>query len=96
MEKFEITIGQSRRGLRLEQQQNANTFKLFAADPVDDWFGYERPRSVDIPADGCLGTITVRGENDFDFEGAGAFTGQELQSIAAQVTRHPLINIQTA
>ncbi|HEY9002772.1 MAG TPA: hypothetical protein VIM89_15560 [Mucilaginibacter sp.] len=90
METLEITIGQSKRGLCLEPQEQPNTFKIYALDPVQDWFEHERPRNVDLPVDSCLGTITVRDETDFDFEGAGAFTGQEMQSIAAQVSLHPL------
>ena len=85
METLEIKVGQSQRGLRLEPLQRPDTFKIFALDPTEDWFDHERPRQVDLPEDGSLGQITVRGETDFDFEGAGAFTGQELQSIAAEV-----------
>jgi hypothetical protein len=39
--------------------------------------------------DGLLGTITVYDETRFNFDGIGAFTGQDLQSIAAQIVRHP-------
>ena len=86
METLEITVGQSQRGLRLERQQRPGTFKIFASDPAQDWFDYERPGQVDLPEDGCLGQIVVRGKTDFDFEGAGAFTGPELQNIAGQVS----------
>jgi hypothetical protein len=86
MKTLEIMVGQSQRGLRLEPQQCPGTFKIFALDPIQDWFDHERPRQVDVPEDGCLGQITVRSETDFDFEGAGAFTGQELQSVAAQIS----------
>ena len=86
METLEITVGQSQRGLRLERQQRPDAFKIFASDPAQDWVDYERPNQVDLPEDGCLGQITVRGETDFDFEGAGAFTGPELQNIAGQVS----------
>jgi hypothetical protein len=86
METLEITVGQNQRGLRLEPQPQADTFKIFASDPTQDWLDYERPEQVDLPEDGCQGQITVRGETDFDFEGAGAFTGPELQNIAGQVS----------
>ena len=88
METLELTIGQSRRQLRLIPRTE-QTFDIYAVDKAEDWLDHERARQVDLPEDGRLGTITVRTERDFDFDGVGAFTGQELQSIAAQLTRHP-------
>lgn len=89
MESFEIPVGQGQRRLRLVPAQDAHTFKVYAVDPAEDWLDYQQARSVYVPADGLLGTITIRGEKDFTFDGVGAFTGQDLQSIAAQVVRHP-------
>ena len=89
MKTFEIPVGQSQRLLKFEPQQKANTFKIYAADEAEDWIDYEQARSVDIPPDGLLGTITVYSEHHFDFEGVGAFTGQDLAGIAAQIVRHP-------
>jgi hypothetical protein len=89
MKAFELPIGQSRRRLRLEPREQTGTFKIYAADPAEDWIDHEQFRSVDIPPDGLLGIISVRDETDFDFEGPGAFTGQDLQSLAAQIVRHP-------
>ncbi|MDF2431490.1 MAG: hypothetical protein JWP44_1121 [Mucilaginibacter sp.] len=89
MKMFEIRVGQSQRLLKFEPQDQKNTFKIYAADPADDWIGYEQARSVDLPADGLLGTITVHSEHHFEFNGAGALTGQDLSAIAAQIVRHP-------
>ncbi len=95
MEDFEITAGETRRRLKLQPQEQANTYKIYAADPAEDWLNYQQARSADTPADGVLGTITVKGEKDFDFNGIGAFTGQDLQSIAAQVVLHPSFTVQS-
>ena len=89
METFEIPVGQSQRLLRFEPQQAVNTFKIYAVDKEEDWIDYEQSRSVDLPGDGSLGTITVYSEHHFDFEGAGALTGQDLSAIAAQIVKHP-------
>lgn len=66
-----------------------NTFKIYAVDKAEDWLDHEVQRSVDVPEDGLLGTITIYDETRFNFDGIGAFTGQDLQSIAAQIVRHP-------
>lgn len=89
MKPFEITVGQSQRELRLEPQPQTNAFKIYALDAARDWIDHEQSRDVDLPEDGSLGIITVHSEKDFTFDGTGAFTGQELQSIAAQVSQHP-------
>jgi hypothetical protein len=89
MKDFEITVGQSQRLLRFEPQEKANTFKIYAVDKAGDWIDYEQARSVDLPADGSLGTITVHNAHHFDFDGAGALTGQDLLAIAAQIVEHP-------
>lgn len=89
METFEIPVGQSQRQLRFVPQEKLNTFKIYAVDKAEDWLDHEVQRSVDIPQDGLLGTITIFDEGRFDFDGTATFTGQELQSIAAQVVRHP-------
>ena len=89
METFEIPVGQSQRQLRFVPQEAVNTFKIYAVDKAEDWLDHEIQRSVDIPEDGLLGTITIYDEGRFDFDGAGTFTGQDLQSIAAQIVRHP-------
>ncbi len=93
METFEIPVGQSQRLLRIEPQAG-NAFRIYAVDKAEDWLDEEMARSVDVPEDGLLGTITVKGEKDFNFDGTGAFTGQDLQSIAAQIVRHPDFNNQ--
>jgi hypothetical protein len=49
---------------------------------------------VDLPEDGLLGTITVYSEHHFDFEGAGALTGQDLSAIAAQIVTHPQFKVE--
>jgi hypothetical protein len=92
MKPFEIAVGQSQRLLKFEPQQKANTFKIYAVDKAEDWIDYEQSRSVDLPPDGLLGTITVHSERRFDFDGPGAFTGQDLESIAAQIAKHPQFN----
>jgi hypothetical protein len=92
METFEITVGQSHRRLRLEPQLVPRQFKIYAADPAEDWIDHGQARVADLPIDGYLGTVKVESETIFDFDGSGAFTGQELQSIAAQVTKHPDFN----
>jgi hypothetical protein len=89
MKTFEIPVGQSQRLLKFEPQEEINTFKIYAADKAEDWIDYEQSRSVDIPADGLLGTIKVHSEHHFDFDGVGAFTGQDLSGIAAQIAKHP-------
>jgi hypothetical protein len=89
MKSFEIPVGQSRRLLKFEPQEKANTFKIYAADRAEDWIDREQARSVDIPVDGLLGIITIRNTHQFDFEGVGAFTGQDLSNIAAQIVQHP-------
>jgi hypothetical protein len=89
MKTFEIRVGQGQRLLKFEPQQEVNTFKIYAADKAEDWIEYEQSRSVDIPEDGLLGTISVHSEHNFNFEGAGALTGQDLMSIAAQIVKHP-------
>ena len=89
MEVFEIAIGQSRRRLTIEPGAQENSFRIYAADKAEDWLNDEQARSVDIPAGGLLGTITLKGEKNFEFDGTGAFTGEDLQSIAAQIIRHP-------
>jgi hypothetical protein len=91
MEDIEIAVGQSQRRLRLKPQQN-NLYQIFAVDPAEDWLSYQQARSVDTPADGVLGTLTIKSEKDFEFDGIGAFTGQDLQSMAAQIVRHPSFN----
>jgi hypothetical protein len=89
MKTFEIPVGQGQRLLKFEPQEKANTFKIYAVDKAEDWIDYEQSRSVDLPPDGLLGTITVHGEHRFEFDGPGAFTGQDLSSIAAQIVKHP-------
>lgn len=89
MKAFEIRVGQGQRLLRFEPQTDGNTFKIYAADKAEDWIDYEQSRSVDVPEDGLLGTITVYSERHFDFDGAGALTGQDLSGIAAQIAKHP-------
>jgi hypothetical protein len=89
METFEIPVGPSQRLLKIEPQGANHTYKIFASDPALDWIDHELARSVDVPADGLLGTITVRSERDFDFDGVGAFSGDEILGIAAQIVRHP-------
>ncbi|MBS7564658.1 hypothetical protein KHS38_09605 [Mucilaginibacter sp. Bleaf8] len=89
MEPFEIPVGPSQRQLRIEPQSDSNTFKIFAVDTYQDWIDHEQARSVDIPADGLLGTIKIKSERDFTFDGVGAFSGDELLGIAAQIVRHP-------
>lgn len=89
MKAFEIRVGQGQRLLLFVPQEAVNTFKIYAADKADDWIGYEQSRSVDVPVDGLLGTITVQSEHHFEFDGAGALTGQDLASIAAQIVKHP-------
>lgn len=89
MKTFEIRVGQGQRLLRFEPQETANTFKIYAADKAEDWIDHEQSRSVDVPSDGLLGTIIVYSEHHFDFDGVGAFTGQDLSGIAAQIAQHP-------
>jgi len=89
MKTFDLQVGQSQRLLKFEPQETANTFKIYAVDKAEDWIDYEQARSVDLPADGLLGTITVYTARHFDFDGVGALTGQDLQSIAAQIVEHP-------
>lgn len=89
METFEVAVGQSQRQLRIEPQGTNNVYKIFAVDPALDWIDHEQARSVDVPEDGLLGTITVRSERDFDFDGVAAFSGNEVLGIAAQIVRHP-------
>jgi hypothetical protein len=89
MKTFEIPVGQSQRLLKFEPQEKVNTFKIYAVDRAEDWIDYEQSRSVDLPEDGLLGTITVYSEHHFDFEGVGALTGQDLSAIAAQIVKHP-------
>ena len=89
MKAFEIRVGPGQESLRLEPQETKNTFKIFALDKAQDWLDRERARSVDVPDDGSLGIITVHSARHFEFNGAGAFTGQDLAAIAAQVVLHP-------
>ncbi|HWD88946.1 MAG TPA: hypothetical protein VG367_12515 [Mucilaginibacter sp.] len=89
MRTFEIPVGQTQRLLRFVPQEEANTFKIYAADKEQDRLDRGVQRSVDLPGDGLLGIITVHDEGKFEFEGPGAFSGQDLQSIAAQIVRHP-------
>lgn len=89
MKAFEIPVGQSQQLLRFEPQEKNNTFKIYAVDKAEDWLDREQSRSVDLPPDGLLGTITVYSAHHFDFDGPGAFTGQDLSSIAAQIVQHP-------
>jgi YD repeat-containing protein len=89
MRSFDLRAGQSQRLLRFEPQEKSNIFKIFAVDKAEDWIDYEQSRSVDVPQDGLLGTITVHNEHRFEFDGEGALTGQDLQSIAAQIVQHP-------
>jgi hypothetical protein len=94
MKAFEIRVGQGQRLLKFEPQETVNKFKIYAADKAEDWIDYEQSRSVDIPADGLLGTITVYNDHHFDFEGVGVLTGQDLSSIAAQIVKHPQFRIE--
>lgn len=89
MEAFEISIGQSRRTLRLEPQQQPKQFKLYATDRTEEWIDHGLARDADLPPDGYLGTMKIESETVFDFDGSGTFTGEELHSIAAQVVKHP-------
>ncbi|WP_114940130.1 hypothetical protein [Mucilaginibacter endophyticus] len=89
MKPFEIRVGQSQQLLRFEPQAQPNTFKIYAVDKAEDWLDREQARSVDLPPDGSLGTITVHTAHHFDFDGAGAFTGQDLSAMAAQIVLHP-------
>jgi hypothetical protein len=89
METFEVAVGQSQRQLRVEPQAANNVYKIYAVDPALDWIDHEQARSVDVPENGLLGTITVRSERDFDFDGVAAFSGNEVLGIAAQIVRHP-------
>lgn len=89
MKPFEIRVGQGQRLLRFEPQQQVNTFKIFAADKAEDWIDYEQSRSVDVPEDGLLGIITIHNQHRYEFDGVGAFTGQDLSAMAAQIVNHP-------
>ena len=92
METFEIAVGQSRRRLKLEPQEDSRQFKIYAVDPAEDWIDYGQARDTDLSKDGYLGNIKVESETIFVFDGSAAFTGQELESIVAQVTKHPQFN----
>jgi hypothetical protein len=83
MEAFELSVGESKRRVSVRPGQQKATFKLFAAD--EDWIDHEQSPAAELPVGSLLGMIRLRDETDFDFEGHAAFTGQDLQRIAAQI-----------
>jgi hypothetical protein len=46
----------------------------------------------DVPKDNLLGVMALNSEKDFLFEGDENFSGDDLLSIAAQITHHPSFN----
>ncbi|WP_207427931.1 hypothetical protein [Pedobacter sp. SYSU D00535] len=98
MENFEIQIGQERRRLVIEpvivQETSGYTNVFRITDPdINSSLAEKDPVDIDdIPTDSTLGQITIRTEKDFDFEGGGTLSGDELLGIAAQIVRHPTFN----
>jgi hypothetical protein len=96
METFVIFIGANQRKLNIEPQLAAsiveegrtNKFKIYSADNVELLERAIR-NTGDVPVDDLLGTMTIKSEKDFTFEGDEPFSGEELMGIAAQIIRHP-------
>jgi len=92
---IKLTVSQTHRQVKVVPGNEKGTFKLYATGRAEDWINHEQSPSVDLPPDSLLGIIRVRDETDFDFEGSGAFTGQDLQNLAAQIVSLRRSNSQT-
>ena len=88
MDTFQITIGANQRRLNIVPQNKQGSYKIYAADLNEELVSTGVPDPDSFPIDGLLGTIDVRSEKDFTFEGAGGFSGDELLGIAAQLIIH--------
>jgi hypothetical protein len=88
MDTFQITIGADQRRLNIVPQDKQGAYKIYAADLNDELVNSDTPDPDSFPVDNLLGTIDVRSEKDFTFEGPGAFSGDELLGIAAQLIIH--------
>jgi hypothetical protein len=91
MEKFEVQIGPGPRELVIEAEENHSEqpkrFRILSKNRTDEWL--ERGAIGDVPKDNLLGVISLSSEKDFLFEGDESFSGDDLLTIAAQITRHP-------
>lgn len=87
MDTFQITIGADQRLLKIVPQK-PGTYKIYAADLNEELVNTGSIDPDSFPIDGLLGTIEVRAEKDFTFEGPGSFSGDELLGIAAQLVIH--------
>jgi hypothetical protein len=85
VKSFKLTVGLKHRQLRIEPGEEKGTFKLYAAGQTANCIDKVQSPSVDLPPESLVGIIRVRDETDFDFEGSGDFTGQDLLSLAAQI-----------
>ncbi len=97
MESFEIQIGKDQKKLKIEKiGTGTNSYKILDTNTNTELTDKDPLEIEDVPVSSELGKITVRSEKDFDFEGAGPFSGDELLGIAAQITLHPSFNNQNS
>lgn len=95
MEKFEVQVGAKQRKLTVEQvfddcEHSSKCYKLYDNDVNDDWLdGQDTENETDVPVDSYLGTMVVKADKNFTFDGPGHLSGNDLLVIAAQITRHP-------
>lgn len=100
MEKFEVQVGAKQRKLTVEQvsedcEQSSKCYKLFDNDPNGDWLdGQDTENETDVPVSSYLGTMVVKADKNFTFDGPGHLSGNDLLAIAAQITRHPSFEAQ--
>jgi|GEM_PF-940860 len=91
MENFEIQIGAEQRKLIIEPVQDKNndqgtvtSFKIFAKDTNAEWLNNKEAQ--DIPTSNYIGQISVTSEKIFTFDGNDDLNGDDLLSIATQIT----------
>lgn len=91
MDFIHINLGEGTRNLRIEPDQSGvpNRFKIFSEAGDDSWREKENIDIEEIPVDNLLGTITIRNQKDFTFDGKGALSGEDLLFIAGHITKHP-------
>lgn len=98
MEKFEIQIGAEQRKLIIEPVQDeineeatAKSFKIFAEEIDAEWL--KDRDNQDVPAGNYIGQISVTSEKVFTFEGNDDLNGDDLLSVATQITLYRQNNI---
>lgn len=91
MNPFQIQVGQHRRSLRIEPirvgEGEPMKFRILDNHRDENWL--QHPSDGDVPSGNLLGEMVVHSQKTFSFTGEGDFSGEDLLSIATQISLHP-------